>query len=90
LSSCPSCYLPDTIDKNSTINSRENIPIKKHGGIPMTINPEDQRKQAFEMFVKALQAAPDSLIKSLTGKEYAKHTVDGTQVVEEYLYPKNR
>jgi hypothetical protein len=54
----------------------------------MTLDTEDQRKQAFEMFVKALQAAPDSLIKSLTGKEYANHAVEGAKVVEEYLYPK--
>jgi hypothetical protein len=54
----------------------------------MTLDTEDQRKQAFEMFVKALQAAPDSLIKSLTGREYATHAVDGAKVVEEYLYPK--
>ncbi|MDR1326420.1 MAG: hypothetical protein LBK00_10335 [Treponema sp.] len=54
----------------------------------MTLDKEDQRKQAFEMFVKALQAAPDALIQSLTGKEYATHIVDGAKVVEEYLYPK--
>jgi hypothetical protein len=54
----------------------------------MTLDTEDQKKQAFEMFVKALQAAPDSLIKSLTGKEYATHVIDGAKVVEDYLYPK--
>jgi ribosomal protein L36 len=46
----------------------------------MTLDKEDQRKQAFELFVRALQAAPDSLIKSLTGKEYAAHIVDGAKV----------
>jgi hypothetical protein len=55
----------------------------------MTLDTEDQRKQAFEMFVRALQAAPDSLIKSLTGKEYAAHAVEGAKVVEEYLFPKS-
>lgn len=34
----------------------------------MTIGSEDQRKQAFELFIRALAAAPDSLAKSLTGK----------------------
>jgi hypothetical protein len=56
----------------------------------MTIALEDQRKQAFELFVKALQAAPDSLIKSLTGKEYASHAVDGAKVIEDYLYPSSK
>jgi hypothetical protein len=54
----------------------------------MTLDTEDQRKQAFELFIRALAAAPDSLIKSLTGKEYAKHAVDGAQAIEEYLFPK--
>jgi hypothetical protein len=54
----------------------------------MTLATEDQRKQAFELFVRALQAAPDSLIKSLTGKEYASHAVDGAKVIEDYLFPK--
>jgi len=54
----------------------------------MTLNPEDQRKQAFELFVRALAAAPDSLIKSLSGKEYAKHAVDGAKEIEAYLFPK--
>jgi hypothetical protein len=35
----------------------------------MTIASEDQRKQAFELFIRALTAAPDSLVKSLTGIE---------------------
>jgi hypothetical protein len=54
----------------------------------MTLDTEDQRKQAFELFVKALGAAPDSLLKSLTGKEYATHAVDGAKVIEDYLYNK--
>jgi len=55
----------------------------------MTLNPEDQRKQAFELFVRALAAAPDSLVKPLTGKEYAQHAVEGAKIIEEYLFPKN-
>jgi hypothetical protein len=54
----------------------------------MTIDAEDQRKQAFELFIRALAAAPDSLVKSLTGKEYAKHAIEGAQAIEEYLFPK--
>lgn len=54
----------------------------------MNIDPEDQRKQAFELFVKALAAAPDSLVKPLTGKEYANHAIDGAKAIEDYLFPK--
>jgi hypothetical protein len=54
----------------------------------MTLDTEDQRKQAFELFIRALTAAPDSLVKSLTGKEYAKHAIEGAQAIEEYLFPK--
>ena len=62
---------------------------KKRGRkILMIVTIEDQRKMAFELFIKALAAAPDSLIKCLTGKEYARHTVDGAKEVEEYLFPK--
>jgi len=56
----------------------------------MTLNPEDQRKQALEIFIRALAAAPDSFMKSLSGKEYAKHAVDGAQEIEGYLFPKTQ
>jgi hypothetical protein len=56
----------------------------------MTIDTEDQRKQSFELFIRALAAAPDSLVKSLTGKEYAKHAIEGAQAIEEYLFPKEK
>jgi len=55
----------------------------------MTLDTEDQRKQAFELYIRALAAAPDSLIKSLTGKEYAKHAIEGAQSIEAYLFPKD-
>jgi len=53
----------------------------------MTIDPETKRKQSFDIFIRIVAAAPDSLIKSLTGKEYAKHAIDGVQVIEDYLFP---
>jgi hypothetical protein len=56
----------------------------------MTLDAEDQRKQAFELFIRALAAAPDSLVKPLTGREYAKHAVEGAQAIEEYLFPKEK
>jgi hypothetical protein len=54
----------------------------------MIINPEDQKKQAFELFIRALAAAPEALVKPLTGKEYAKHAVEGAKEIEEYIFPK--
>jgi len=54
----------------------------------MTVHPEDQKKLAFELFMRALAAAPDSFIKPLTGQEYRKHAVDGAKEIEEYLFPK--
>ena len=37
----------------------------------MTLNDEDKRKESVELFIRALSAAPDSLVKALTGKNYA-------------------
>ena len=55
----------------------------------MTYDTEDQRKQSLDMYVRVLAAAPDSLIKSLSGKEIAKHAIEGAQAIEEYLFPKD-
>jgi LPS O-antigen subunit length determinant protein (WzzB/FepE family) len=38
----------------------------------LTLGDEDKRKEAMELFIRALQAAPDSFIKALSGKNYAK------------------
>jgi hypothetical protein len=54
----------------------------------MTLDIEDQHKQAFELFIRALAAALDSLVKTLTGKEYATHAVEGAKVIEAYLFPR--
>ena len=42
----------------------------------MTLDTESQHKEALDVFIRSLQAAPDSLIKSLSGKEFARHVVD--------------
>jgi hypothetical protein len=55
----------------------------------MTIGDEDRKKQSIELFTLALKAAPDSLVKALTGKEYAAHVVEGAKVIADYLYPKD-
>jgi hypothetical protein len=60
----------------------------RRGELIMEFFDEDQRKQAFELFIRALAAAPDSLVESLTGKEYATHAIDGAKAIEEYLFPK--
>jgi hypothetical protein len=54
----------------------------------MIVDDEDKRKEAMEFFIKALQAAPDSFIKSLSGKGYAKEIIDGATALKEYLFPK--
>jgi len=53
----------------------------------MTLGDEDKRKEAMDFFIRALQAAPDSLVKSLTGKSYAKELIDGATEFKEYLFP---
>jgi len=53
----------------------------------MTLGDEDKRKEAMDFFIRALQAAPDSFMKSLTGKSYAKELIDGAKEFKEYLFP---
>lgn len=52
----------------------------------MTLDTESQHKESLDVFIRALQAAPDSLIKSLTGREFARHVIDGAKAIEEYIY----
>jgi len=53
----------------------------------ITVGDEDKRKEAMELFIRALQAAPDSFVKALTGKNYAKQIIEGATEFIEYLYP---
>lgn len=55
----------------------------------MTLDAESQHKEALDVFIRALQAAPDSLIKSLTGKEFARHVIDGAEEIERFIYSKD-
>jgi len=55
----------------------------------LTVGDEDKRKEAMELFIRALQAAPDSLIKALSGKSYAKELIDGATAFKDYLFPEN-
>lgn len=52
----------------------------------MTLDTESQHKEALDVFIRSLQAAPDSLIKSLTGKEFARHIIDGAKEIEQFIY----
>lgn len=52
----------------------------------MTVDAESQRKESLDIFIRSLQAAPDSLIKSLSGKEFAKHVIDGAKEIEQFIY----
>jgi hypothetical protein len=67
------------------------MPIKELRGNMMAIliDDEDKRKEAMELFIRALQAAPDSFIKALSGKNYAKELIDGATEFKEYLFPKS-
>jgi hypothetical protein len=40
-----------------------------------------------ELFIRALQAAPDSFIKALSGKSYARELIDGATEFKGYLFP---
>jgi len=53
----------------------------------LTVGDEDKRKEAMELFIRALQAAPDSFVKALTGKNFAKQIIDGATEFKDYLYP---
>ena len=52
----------------------------------MTLDTESQHKESLDVFILSLQAAPDSLIKSLTGKEFARHIIDGAKEIEQFIY----
>ena len=52
----------------------------------LTVSDEEKRKEAMEYFIKALQAAPDSFVKSLSGKNYAKELIDGATEFKGYLF----
>jgi hypothetical protein len=51
------------------------------------VGDEDRRKEALELFIRALQAAPDSFIKALSGKSYARELIDGATEFKGYLFP---
>jgi len=53
----------------------------------LTLNDEDRRKEAMELFIRALQAAPESFVKALSGKSYAQAMIDGANEFKEYLFP---
>jgi len=53
----------------------------------LTVSDEDRRREALELFIRALQAAPDSFIKALSGKKYAQELIDGAGEFKEYLFP---
>jgi len=56
----------------------------------MTLGDEDKRKEALEFFIRALQAAPDSFVKALSGKSYAKEIIDGATAFKDFLFPEKK
>jgi hypothetical protein len=53
----------------------------------ITIGDEDKRKESMEFFIRALPAAPDSFVTSLSGKNSARELIDGATEFKEYLFP---
>lgn len=53
----------------------------------LTLGDEDKRKESLEVFIRALQAAPDSFVKNLSGKSYATQVIDGAKEIRDYLFP---
>jgi hypothetical protein len=53
----------------------------------ITVGDEEKRKESIELFIRALAAAPDSFVKALSGKSYAKQIIDGAVEFREYLFP---
>jgi hypothetical protein len=53
----------------------------------LTLGDEDKRKESMELFIRALQAAPDSFLKALSGKNYAKELIDGATEFKAFLFP---
>ena len=53
----------------------------------LALGDEDKRKEAMDFFIRALHAAPDSLVKSQTGKSYAQQVIDGAIAFKNYLFP---
>ncbi len=53
----------------------------------LTLGDEDKRKEAIEVFIRAISAAPDSFVKNLSGKSYAQQVIDGAKEIKDYLFP---
>jgi hypothetical protein len=53
----------------------------------LLMTEEDKRKEAMELFIRAVQAAPGSFITSLSGAGYAKQLIDGAKAFRDYLFP---
>jgi hypothetical protein len=53
----------------------------------ITIGEDNRRKEALELFIRALSAAPDSFVKALSGKSYAQQLIDGANEFKDYLFP---
>jgi hypothetical protein len=47
---------------------------------------DDQKKEAVELFIKALHSAPNSFLTALSGADYARHVVDGAKVIKDYIF----
>jgi len=52
-----------------------------------TKRPEAAREESLKLFITAVQAAPETVQKELSGEEYAEFLIKGTQKIMEYINP---
>jgi hypothetical protein len=60
---------------------------KRYIKMAITLGGEDKRKEAMELFIRALTAAPYSFINALSGESYARELIDGANEFKNYLFP---
>ena len=52
-----------------------------------TKRPEAARGEAIKLFISAIQAAPETVKKELSGEEFAEYLITGAQKLKEYVLP---
>ena len=52
-----------------------------------TERPEAARGEAIKLFISAIQAAPETVEKGLSGEKFAEYLITGAQKIKEYVLP---
>jgi len=50
-----------------------------------TVRPEAAREEAIKLFITAIQAAPETVPKELTGDKFAEYLISGAKKIIEYI-----